>query len=44
MTKMCIVCGYSVEDNVEECPNCGSYDLREVKKKDSFSQRFSRFT
>ncbi len=34
--KTCIVCGYSVEDNISECPNCGSYNFNPVRKKEMF--------
>lgn len=33
MTKICQVCGNTVEDNARECPNCGSYNLQRVKDK-----------
>lgn len=41
MKKVCIVCGYSIESNVKECPNCGSYNFKEIK--DDSSEKFRRF-
>lgn len=40
--KICVVCGYSAGDSVRECPNCGSYDFRTTKSKETHS-RFKRW-
>lgn len=32
MKRFCAVCGFSIEnDNIKECPNCGSFDLRTIQ-------------
>lgn len=41
MKKMCTICGNTIEDmNTEECPNCGSYDLKTVRTESERSERF----
>lgn len=41
MTKMCKVCGYSIEnDNIRECPNCGSFDLKIMQSGEGKLRRF----
>lgn len=33
MTKVCTVCGSTMEDSARECLNCGSYSLQKAKDK-----------
>lgn len=41
MKKLCMVCGFSIENNnIRECPNCGSFDLRIIKSERERSERF----
>lgn len=42
MRKICVVCGYATENNIRECPNCGSYDLKTVGDRVSPIERFRR--
>lgn len=40
--KMCAVCGQAIEDTTKECQNCGSYDFRTIRPKETVS-RFKRW-
>ena len=39
--KMCKVCGYTVENNAKECPNCGGFDFEKAESED-VNKRFRR--
>lgn len=40
--KMCTVCGYSAEDTIEDCANCGSRSFKTIEPKNSKSKKLKR--